>query len=283
MESGLTKVGERTTLTKSSDAETVLPRVSNVRKNRFTFWLLIFAISILYVLGAVVAEIARQRGYIGPGSALDRAKRVVYWPIDTIITQSPGSEWKVKNLASTVSSNMGLKTHPIISVSATGWTLKCGPKTNGSPSTIVINPRGEEFSIGSTAYPDTIFPVTLWIVAVRELHARFLIIRLPPAASGAMGMPILYIDEQDKPTLAGSVQFVKDLNLAQIQTTYLIGTQLSVGMACIACGTSCLEIRTTTVFRSWKKVTSGKRAAQLLILDSLIRKRLYPFGRRCGA
>ncbi len=105
-----------------------------------------------------------------------------------------------------ISEGPNYKTVPIISASAKGWTIKPGTVANGSsqPTTIVFNPKGEEFNIGETQYPDFI-PATLWIVEVKELQARFLIIRIPPALSAAVEMPILYISEDDKPSLAGKI------------------------------------------------------------------------------
>jgi hypothetical protein len=99
------------------------------------------------------------------------------------------------------------KTNPIVSVSAQGWTLKPGPPSNTSshPTTVVVNPKGGEFNIGTTAYPDFL-AATLWIVEVKELKARFLIIRVPPAASAPVGMPLLYLSQDDKPLLAGLIR-----------------------------------------------------------------------------
>lgn len=69
------------------------------------------------------------------------------------------------------------KIDPIVSPSARGWTIMPGPPDGRT--TVVVNPRGERFNIGETAYPDFV-PTTLWIVQVKELNARFLIIRVPP-------------------------------------------------------------------------------------------------------
>ena len=41
---------------------------------------------------------------------------------------------------------------------------------------------------------------------MKELQARFLLIRIPPAASAAVAMPILYVDQNDIPTVAGSIR-----------------------------------------------------------------------------
>jgi len=103
-------------------------------------------------------------------------------------------------------SEMDLKMVPIVSVSAKGWTIKPGTPANGAsrPTTILVNPNGEEFNIGETQYPD-ILPATLWIVEVKELKARFLVIRVPPTASAAVKMPILYINDDNTPSLAGSI------------------------------------------------------------------------------
>ena len=93
-----------------------------------------------------------------------------------------------------------------MSLSGRGWAIRPGPPIGPSrrPTTVVVNPRGKEFNIGYTQYPD--FPrATLWIVEVKELHARFLVIRVPPVASAAVAMPVLYLDENEKPTLAGAV------------------------------------------------------------------------------
>ena len=97
-------------------------------------------------------------------------------------------------------------TEPIVSVSARGWSLRPGlpPPEKMHPTTVVVNPRGETFNIGTTAYPD-ILPATLWIVGVPALNARFLLIRVPPAASGFVPMPVLYLDALDKPFLAGTI------------------------------------------------------------------------------
>ena len=100
------------------------------------------------------------------------------------------------------------KTTPIVSVSAKGWTLKPGPPedtNSSSPTTIVMNPQGEAFNIGTTQYPD-VLPATLWIVEVKELNARFLLIHVPPVASASVEMPILYLDREDRPTWAGSIR-----------------------------------------------------------------------------
>jgi hypothetical protein len=98
------------------------------------------------------------------------------------------------------------RTDPIVSVSARGWTIKPGRSEDGSGwrTTVIVNPKGEEFNIGVTQYPDFL-PATLWIVEVKQLDARFLLIRVPPAASAAVDMPILYLDRNDKPSLAGRI------------------------------------------------------------------------------
>lgn len=99
------------------------------------------------------------------------------------------------------------ETNALVSRSAHGWTLRPGPPEQGwtFPTTIVVNPKGKEVNIGTTQYPD-IVPATLWIVEVEELHARFLFIRIPPAASAAVDMPVLYVDQHDVPRVAGSIQ-----------------------------------------------------------------------------
>lgn len=99
------------------------------------------------------------------------------------------------------------KTTPVVSRSAQGWTLKPGPKDPGSEftTTIVVNPKGKEFNIGVTRYP-SFLPATLWIVEVKELRARFLFIRVPPVASGAVEMPVLYIDSDDIPSVSGLIR-----------------------------------------------------------------------------
>jgi hypothetical protein len=94
----------------------------------------------------------------------------------------------------------GAKTEPIVSGSAAGWTLRPGPGRD----TIVVNPEKQEFNIGETQYPD-IIAARLWIVPIRELKARFLIVCVPPACSAAVKMPILLIDEKNRSSLAGSV------------------------------------------------------------------------------
>ena len=100
------------------------------------------------------------------------------------------------------------ETKPLISLSAKGWNLKPGPPEDADspfPTTIVVNPNGDEFNIGTTQYPDVI-PATLWIVEVPELNGKFLLIRIPPAASAAVGMPIVFVDQKDRPSLAGSIR-----------------------------------------------------------------------------
>jgi hypothetical protein len=97
---------------------------------------------------------------------------------------------------------------PVVSVSAQGWTVKPGPpedETLNHPTTVVVNPKGVEFNIGTTQYPD-IFPPVLWIVEVKELETRFLLIKIGPAASASVPMPILYLDETDRPTLSATIQ-----------------------------------------------------------------------------
>ncbi len=97
---------------------------------------------------------------------------------------------------------------PIVSASAKGWSLKAGPpqgRSGAFSTTVVVNPKGEEFNIGVTQYPD-VLPATLWIVRVEELKARFLLIRVPPAASAAVEMPVVYLDEDDRPSLAGTIR-----------------------------------------------------------------------------
>jgi len=98
-----------------------------------------------------------------------------------------------------------LNIEPIISVSARGWTLKPRPAPGKEwCDTIVVNPKGQEFNIGATQYPDWP-PTKLWIVEVKELGARFLLIQVPPMASGTVVMPVVYVDENDKPTVAGEI------------------------------------------------------------------------------
>jgi hypothetical protein len=100
------------------------------------------------------------------------------------------------------------KLTPIVLQSAEGWTLRPGPPETDAPhvpTTVVVNPRGESFNIGVTQYPD-LLPATLWIVEEKSLKARLLLIRIPPAASGGVEMPVLYIDEHDRPSLAGTIR-----------------------------------------------------------------------------
>jgi hypothetical protein len=101
----------------------------------------------------------------------------------------------------------GMAVAPIVSGSAEGWSLKPGIPIGAlpRPTTIVINPRGQAFSIGETAYPD-ILPATLWIVETTTLPGRFLIIHVPPVASGSVSMPVLFVDSEDNVTLAGTIQ-----------------------------------------------------------------------------
>jgi hypothetical protein len=96
---------------------------------------------------------------------------------------------------------------PNVSLSAQGWALKPKPYnvSNRQDSTILINPHGEEFNIGPTPYPD-ILESNLWIVRVPELKTRFLLIHTPPAASGAVAMPVIYLSSEDKPILSGTIR-----------------------------------------------------------------------------
>ena len=96
---------------------------------------------------------------------------------------------------------------PIVSASAAGWNIKPGPpekRKRSHPTTIVVNPQGKAVNIGTTQYPDWV-PATLWIVEVEELEARFLLIQVSPVASAAVGMWVLYLDNNDDPSVAGVI------------------------------------------------------------------------------
>jgi nitrogen fixation protein len=98
-----------------------------------------------------------------------------------------------------------IKTKPNVSLSAKGWTIKPRPPRRPHPTTIVVNPAGQEFNIGETAYPD-IHETNIWIVEVKELNAKFLLIHVPPACSASVPMPVLYIDNDNCVTLAATIQ-----------------------------------------------------------------------------
>src|SRR5262245_14999648 len=81
-----------------------------------------------------------------------------------------------------------LNTNAIIHPSAAGWSLRVAP----DESTIVVSPKGREFKIGKTQYPDSP-PATLWRVRVPALRGDFLIVHVSPMASGAVPMTVLSI------------------------------------------------------------------------------------------
>ena len=82
------------------------------------------------------------------------------------------------------------KTRPVVHGSAAGWSLRAAP----DGSTIVVNPKGSEFRVGSTRYPDR-QPTTLWLVGVPALKREFLVLFTPPTASGAVPMTLFTIKQ----------------------------------------------------------------------------------------
>ena len=86
-----------------------------------------------------------------------------------------------------------LKTNAVVHSSAAGWSLRVAP----DESTIVVSPKGREFKIGKTQYPDWL-PATLWRVRVPALRRDFLVLHVSPMASGAVPMTLLTIKGDDE-------------------------------------------------------------------------------------
>jgi hypothetical protein len=82
---------------------------------------------------------------------------------------------------------------PKVSPSAKGWNLMEGD----NDTTIVINPEGKKINIGKTDFSDVISKVTLWVINVKELNAKFLVIYFSPIASGAVPMTLCHIDKNN--------------------------------------------------------------------------------------
>jgi hypothetical protein len=81
---------------------------------------------------------------------------------------------------------MDSKTNVILHASAKGWSLR--PGTNNS--TILTTPQGRSFNLGQTAYPDWA-PTTLWKVYVEGLKMEFLLLHVPPIASGSVPLTVI--------------------------------------------------------------------------------------------
>ena len=96
----------------------------------------------------------------------------------------------------------------LITPSAEGWQVKPGPPpedgANTHPTTVLLNPKGTEYDIGQTQYPDVTM-ATLFCVDVRELNARFLVLYMPPVASGGSEMAVIHIDEDDNPAVSALI------------------------------------------------------------------------------
>ena len=96
-------------------------------------------------------------------------------------------------VASAASLDPHLKTNAVVHSSAAGWALRIAP----DDSTIVVSPKGREFNVGKTQYPDWP-PATLWRVHVPTLHRSFLLLHVSPMASGAVPMTLFAIKGDDE-------------------------------------------------------------------------------------
>lgn len=81
--------------------------------------------------------------------------------------------------------DLQLKTNALVHTSAAGWSLRVGPDR----STVLVSPADKQFNIGKTQYPDWV-SATLWRVPVPSLHRDFLIVYVPPMASGSVAMTL---------------------------------------------------------------------------------------------
>jgi hypothetical protein len=76
----------------------------------------------------------------------------------------------------------------LIDPSAAGWDMKVGPEGQ----TILLNQQGRAFNVGHTQYPD-ISQARLYKCAVKEFGADFLVLYVPPIASGGSRLTLFTI------------------------------------------------------------------------------------------
>lgn len=88
----------------------------------------------------------------------------------------------------------------VVTPSATGWRVHRGPTDpeSGGPATILANPGGHEFNVGTTQFPD-INTTFLWRVTVKEFHSDFLVLYTNPVASGGSTITLFRIVNSDTP------------------------------------------------------------------------------------
>jgi hypothetical protein len=91
-------------------------------------------------------------------------------------------------------------TQALITPSAAGWGMKVGAKGQ----TILIGPQGRAFDVGETQYPD-IARARLYKCAVKELGAVFLILYVPPVASGGSQLTLFTIKPGNVPVRAADI------------------------------------------------------------------------------
>jgi hypothetical protein len=77
----------------------------------------------------------------------------------------------------------------VVTASARGWNLKPGENN----STIVVFPDGHEQNVGQTQYPD-ITTAQLYKIKGPELKGEYLVLYVPPVASGGATMTVFEIE-----------------------------------------------------------------------------------------
>ncbi len=94
-----------------------------------------------------------------------------------------------------------LSTVVVVEDSARGWQVEADDVGN----TTLVNPRGQRFDVGPTQYPD-INRTRLIKIAVQELRAEFLILYVPPVASGGSTLTVFTIASNDTPVRAADLR-----------------------------------------------------------------------------
>ena len=93
-----------------------------------------------------------------------------------------------------------LRQEVVIDPSAAGWSVKLGAEGQ----TVLRNPRGQEFDVGKTQYPD-IAPTYLLKLSIPELKASFLVLHIDPVASGGSELTVFTLLPNDVPIRAADL------------------------------------------------------------------------------
>ena len=92
-------------------------------------------------------------------------------------------------------------TQVLIDPSASGWDVTTGPEGQ----TVLVAPDGHAYDVGRTQYPD-IVQARLCRFTVEELEVEFLVLYVPPVASGGSTLTLFTIRPGNVPVRAADIR-----------------------------------------------------------------------------